>query len=451
MQSLLILLPCFAGFFWLVMYSVMAPSIKPYKHLRLFFLVWFLLFFFAVTPIVDREKSPIVLFTILEEFLGTLVIPVSMIYLYAIRKDSARRPDLFFGLCLMFPIVILVSSTVAAYIAGVADSREMILAFDSGKSLFSYDQKESFVLMLSISAYKILLIAEFLVLATVVMVESRKRHYKLRAVMAFFFKHGKANLESVQFVLLTATFFLLSGMMVLGKSYSYDRPWLLIVCCVVLTFLISLFGYTASVGCDHEVTMDSIFSQYRFSRHDEMPAQPVLQAPAVIAAAQPDAVRKPAVPEADVLQHAESIRKSSVYQDNPQPVAPTSAPLTVPEKDRLKDCFEQTVIYERLFLQAKISIAAVAQMLGVDKNELSDYISQTYGMNFLNYINMLRIDYAEQYILNHKDATQKQIAMSCGFASASAFNLAFSKITGVTPKIWLDRYVELTQRNDTMI
>jgi AraC-like DNA-binding protein len=55
---------------------------------------------------------------------------------------------------------------------------------------------------------------------------------------------------------------------------------------------------------------------------------------------------------------------------------------------------------------------------------------------------MLRIRYAEKYIMQHDDVTQKDIALACGFSGASSFNSAFSKQNGVTPKIWKDRQLE---------
>ena len=47
------------------------------------------------------------------------------------------------------------------------------------------------------------------------------------------------------------------------------------------------------------------------------------------------------------------------------------------------------------------------------------------------------MDYAEQYIVAHRDAKQAEIATACGFISASSFNNTFKKVTGMTPKIWL--------------
>jgi YesN/AraC family two-component response regulator len=63
-------------------------------------------------------------------------------------------------------------------------------------------------------------------------------------------------------------------------------------------------------------------------------------------------------------------------------------------------------------------------------------------MSFPEFLNTLRIDYAKQYIKNHPNAKQEEIARSCGFLSASSFNNIFRKITGMTPKTWVFKMAE---------
>ena len=111
--------------------------------------------------------------------------------------------------------------------------------------------------------------------------------------------------------------------------------------------------------------------------------------------------------------------------------------------------FERFMLERKMYLRRDLSLSHAAEWLGVEKVKLSDYMERTYGMSFMSYLNMLRIDYAELYILGHGDVTQKDIALACGFSGASAFNTTFSKLTGVTPKIWKDRYSEMAKRRMT--
>lgn len=107
------------------------------------------------------------------------------------------------------------------------------------------------------------------------------------------------------------------------------------------------------------------------------------------------------------------------------------------DEDRLRIRFEDLIVTEQLFLRPGIKIADIATMLESNRTYISRLVNNTYNMSFSDYINTLRIDYAEQYLLHHKDARQSDIAAACGFSNASAFNNIFKKITGVTPKIWL--------------
>ena len=107
------------------------------------------------------------------------------------------------------------------------------------------------------------------------------------------------------------------------------------------------------------------------------------------------------------------------------------------EEDSLRIRFEDLIVSEQLFLKQGIRLSDIATMLDTNRTYISRLVNNTYNMSFSDYINTLRIDYAEQYLLHNRDAKQSDIAAACGFPNASAFNNVFKKITGVTPKIWL--------------
>ena len=71
--------------------------------------------------------------------------------------------------------------------------------------------------------------------------------------------------------------------------------------------------------------------------------------------------------------------------------------------------------------------------------DVADRLHTNYNLGFPELLNILRVDYAEQYIRAHTDANQEEIAKACGFLSASSFNSTFKRITGYTPKVWAAR------------
>ena len=107
------------------------------------------------------------------------------------------------------------------------------------------------------------------------------------------------------------------------------------------------------------------------------------------------------------------------------------------DEEDLRIRFEDLISSEMLFLKQGTRLSDVASMLNTNRTYVSRLVNNTYNMSFSDYMNTLRIDYAEQYLLHHRDAKQSDIAAACGFPNASAFNNVFKKITGVTPKIWL--------------
>ena len=89
------------------------------------------------------------------------------------------------------------------------------------------------------------------------------------------------------------------------------------------------------------------------------------------------------------------------------------------------------------FLQPRLTLEDVAERLGTNKFYISKMVNNNFGMGFPELINILRVDFAEQYMMEHGNAKQEEIARQSGFLSASSFNTIFKKVTGVTPKVWM--------------
>ena len=107
------------------------------------------------------------------------------------------------------------------------------------------------------------------------------------------------------------------------------------------------------------------------------------------------------------------------------------------DDDSLLSRFQSLMLNEKLFLQPGLSLVEVSEKLKSNKTYVSKMVNNTYNLGFPELINTLRIDYAEEYILSHRNAKQEEIAAACGFISASSYNNTFKKITGVTPKVWV--------------
>ena len=107
------------------------------------------------------------------------------------------------------------------------------------------------------------------------------------------------------------------------------------------------------------------------------------------------------------------------------------------EEGSLLAQFRSLMVDKKVFLRPKLTLDEVADELHSNKTYVSKMVNNTYGVSFPELVNTLRVDYAEQYILSHREAKQSEVALNSGFLSASAFNTVFKKVTGVTPKVWM--------------
>ncbi|GAB4338153.1 MAG: hypothetical protein OHK0038_16810 [Flammeovirgaceae bacterium] len=105
------------------------------------------------------------------------------------------------------------------------------------------------------------------------------------------------------------------------------------------------------------------------------------------------------------------------------------------ELEMYKEKLSQLMEKEEPYLNQRLSIGEVAEMIKTNVHTLSRVINEGYQKNFYDFINHYRIQKFIQ-LANHekfKHLTFLAIAMEVGFSSKSAFNRAFKKTTGVTP------------------
>ena len=96
---------------------------------------------------------------------------------------------------------------------------------------------------------------------------------------------------------------------------------------------------------------------------------------------------------------------------------------------------------EKPYLEPKLSLGQLAEMLGVAANKLSQVINQYEEKNFYDFVNGYRV---QEFIVRAQSESNKNlnllgIAYGSGFNSKSSFNQVFKKIMGETPSAYLKR------------
>jgi len=105
---------------------------------------------------------------------------------------------------------------------------------------------------------------------------------------------------------------------------------------------------------------------------------------------------------------------------------------------------KQLVAYikdEQAFLDPGITLDQVAEHLRTNRTYISMIMNKEFGKSFREAINHCRIDYAKQYILEHRDAKLEEVADASGFTSGSQFSRKFKEVEGVTPINWIRRQI----------
>ena len=105
----------------------------------------------------------------------------------------------------------------------------------------------------------------------------------------------------------------------------------------------------------------------------------------------------------------------------------------------IKEKLEQKVSNEKIFLNADLTISGLAEMLGTNRTYLSKAIVKGYNMNFVSYVNELRIKEAIRFISygEHFNLNIDGIAQKAGFNNRVSFTKAFQKFTGVSPSFFI--------------
>src|SRR5215510_15463166 len=119
-------------------------------------------------------------------------------------------------------------------------------------------------------------------------------------------------------------------------------------------------------------------------------------------------------------------------------IAFISSSEALPEKDLIlkrlnyHSRLRRVMIYLTDNATAEITLQIAARVACMEKTSFSRFFSRAVGITFREFLQRWRIAIAVNQILN-SDASLTEIAYSAGFASMSAFERTFKKITTLSP------------------
>lgn len=96
---------------------------------------------------------------------------------------------------------------------------------------------------------------------------------------------------------------------------------------------------------------------------------------------------------------------------------------------RVKDMMEES----RPYLDPDFSELKLASQVFSNQNYLSRTVNAMSGMNFKQFVNSYRVQYAEELMAKDPRMQVKELAVLSGFNSTPSFNMAFKLFRGMTP------------------
>jgi len=96
---------------------------------------------------------------------------------------------------------------------------------------------------------------------------------------------------------------------------------------------------------------------------------------------------------------------------------------------------------EKPYLDPKLSLSGLAQLLEISPNQLSQIINQEASVNFHDFVNNYRVEEFLQIANKNKNFSLLALALDSGFNSKSSFNNIFKKQKGLSPSNYLTKHV----------
>ena len=133
--------------------------------------------------------------------------------------------------------------------------------------------------------------------------------------------------------------------------------------------------------------------------------------------------------EQDIQSEGELLTNS---ETEPEMVSEEEVPVSYTEMIEKVDNWIKTDGY----VQQRLTIKELSEILHTNRTYLSAYIKTTYKMTFREWITSLRLEYAKNILKEHPEINIQKLAESSGFLSRSNFIKLFTEKEGCTPAKW---------------
>lgn len=121
---------------------------------------------------------------------------------------------------------------------------------------------------------------------------------------------------------------------------------------------------------------------------------------------------------------------------NDQQPMPTANANANADLDAYAEALKQWMENAKPYLNPDFKLADLREVLPMNRSYLSQFINDTYGCTFYQFVNNYRIAEAQRLMSENPELKMTEIASRSGFTSRSSFTQTFTREVGVSPREW---------------
>ena len=433
--ALLLFLPSASVLGWLLLNFLVARRTPTYMIIQ--WLLFAMLLFFtadAIYSIPGIPSSILVYSHLVTIFAAPCAIPLLWMYFDRLRYGRRFKGTSFLWILIPFSLALtavsLTDTIGAAQLTPFLDE-----LYANGTVIMSKYVGTTFghYYRWCHTVFRVVIAAELVFAVVYLLIYVFQEGVRFKSFHEYYSKGAPIKVIDLQiFVLIIPALFILVKVL-FTKTFLDTHLWLPVVLNVVLSVSLFFFNRDAWFGARKTITrvQASHVMMYNYHPSIEGPIKEIMVEELLEGVSQEFLLR---------LQDKVGDRLQNTTAMTPREMNAVKDILfgaaSNPWDDSLLTRFQTVMLNEQLFLQPSLSLQDIAERLHTNKTYISKLVNNTYNLSFPEFLNTLRVDYAKQYIKNHPNAKQEEIARASGFLSASTFNNIFRKITGMTPKMW---------------
>ena len=421
---LYLFLPVAICLFWVLVHIVVASKTDTFRYfIPLFLACGAYIFAEACHTLSDHGSNLYVITTLIGMLAGPSIVPLLVTYLHRLMHSTRSNNPLRL-IWIVIPAALFTGGLLLCLI---------------GFEMAENDQVHKMFHLVTEDIYNVVLALELAYLLVFVLMTLRQKRLIPGSIFSFLFLGKKIGLSRLQLAVGLIPMFVMAARIGFGENlYDKATPGIAIISATLLLISAFFFGFNALFGNQPIISVEDFKILLRYNYNKDNKAETIeSMMNDLLDDAEEEALKRiqEKIGENLHLDVWKSGEKNEAMPMLAQKIF--SAVSNSWDEDSLASRFQHLMMDQHVFLQPKLTLDDVAESLRTNKTYVSKMVNNTYNLGFPELINILRVDYAEQYILTHREAKQEEIAQQCGFLSASSFNTVFKKVTGMTPKMWI--------------